>query len=562
MKRAHGAVLALAIAACASRQPTPAPSTTSPPGLLVVNARLVDGAGDAILLRGTDVVAVGARADLAAQAPGARVVDAQGGLVLPGFHDAHVHLTSGGFAKTRVDLSEAKDLAQTLAAVKAYADENPDAPWIQGRGFAYGIGSNDGMPTRQDLDSVVPDRPVYLRAYDGHTAWVNTKALQVAGVGKDTKDPVDGKIDREQDGTPSGTLREGAMSLVGEKVPAPTRAQKKEALAAAVRHVVRLGVTSADHITYDVEEFAIARELEREGRLPLRLSISPLLWDDPAKDPDWALYEKLRAEATTPRVRFGFLKGFVDGVVESKTAAMLAPYEQSTEKGAPLIPPERLKALVAEAHRRGFQVALHSIGDAAVRLSLDAYEAAQKAHPDKKLRHRVEHIEVIDAADLPRFKALDVVASMQPFHANPGGDAPDDGPWSENLGAARRRMTFPWRMLLDAGAPLAYGSDWPVMSADPLRGVAVALTRRDEQGRPKDGWNAHQAVTAPEALRAYAVERGRADGPATEVGTIAAGQRADLVLLSPDVRLEAPATLWRGTVRAVVVDGAVAYEAD
>ena len=214
-------------------------------------------------------------------------------------------------------------------------------------------------------------------------------------------------------------------------------------------------------------------------------------------------------------------------------------------------------AIVDAAHARGFQVALHSIGDAAVRLALDAYEAAAKKHPDIGVRHRIEHIEVLNPKDAPRFKALDVVASMQPFHANPFGDEPETGPWAENLGAERWGMTMPWRSILKAGGALTFGSDWPVYTANPLHGLAVALTRRDENGKPKAGWTVHQIVTLDEGIRAYAVERGELAGPAVDIGSLRPGQKADVIVLDPTVRLEDPMTLWKGAVPVVIVDGRV-----
>jgi predicted amidohydrolase YtcJ len=231
------------------------------------------------------------------------------------------------------------------------------------------------------------------------------------------------------------------------------------------------------------------------------------------------------------------------------------------ERGRPLLPPEKLLPLVDAATARGFQVALHAIGDAAVRLSLDAYAAAARAHPDAGVRHRIEHIEVLDPQDAARFAALDVVASMQPFHANPFGDEPQKGPWAENLGAARWPMTMPWRSLLAAKAPLSFGSDWPVYTADPLDGLAVAVTRRDENGRPVQGWMPAQAVTMDEALYAYTVERGGLEGPADAIGRMAPGQRGDLVILDPGVRLEDPRTLWAGRAVVVAVDGVVVHGA-
>jgi predicted amidohydrolase YtcJ len=408
------------------------------------------------------------------------------------------------------------------------------------------------------LDKVVKDRPVFLRAYDGHTGWANTKALELAGVTKDTRDPDDGEIVRDKKRRPTGALKEGAQAVLDHVLPKPSREEKKAALKAAAEHCAALGLTAVDDIVYELDAFELYLELEAERALPLRVRVSPPL--DPTElGASLETYAQWRDRLRDSQlVRFGFLKGFVDGVVESKTAYMLAPYHGSkSEVGRALLPKEKLFPLVDEASARGFQIALHAVGDAAVRLSLDAYEAANKAHPDVGVRHRVEHIEVLSPADAGRFAALDVVASMQPFHANPFGDDVEKGPWAANLGAERWDMTMPWRSLLSAKAALTFGSDWPVYTADPLHGLAVAVTRRDENGRPQKGWSPAQAVTIDEALAAYDVERGEHDGPSTTIGRLQAGQTGDVVVLDPSVKLDDPRTLWKGKASVVIVGGNV-----
>lgn len=424
-------------------------------------------------------------------------IDAEGGWVLPGFHDAHIHMMSGATALTSADLSKASNVEAIVETVKAFAAAHPDRAWIVGRGWTF-----DAVPEPSAalLEGIDP-RPIFLESYDGHAAWVNAQALEAAG----------------QSG--SGLLLEHAIASVESHIPALSKAQKMSALTAAVDHVLALGVTSVDDITTDPETFEIYAALAAKNALPIEVTVSLPL------DGDLTTYAKLRD--AHPK-RFGYLKGFVDGVVEAKTAYLLEPYTNDTTRGAPLIRPDRLEALVKAADAAGFRVALHCIGDAAVRLALDAYAGT------KTPGHRVEHIEVADPTDLARFAELGVTASMQPYHANPFGPNPDAGVWSKNLGAARRPHTFPWRALLDAGATLQFGSDWPVMSADPLRGLAVAMTRRDEHGEPKAGWNAHQIIRLEEALAAYG------SGPVRE------GARADLVVLAKDVDLESPPTLWRG----------------
>ncbi len=538
-----------------------ASSAAAGPRVIVKNGRITGGArADTLVIEDGLISAVGKGFQLPASSSGTAdvIVDAKGGVVVPGFHDAHIHMQGGGLSLVRAELAPARTLPELQKIVKDYATTHPDRPWVLGRGWAYTLAPGT-MPTAAMLDAVVADRPVFLRAYDGHTGWANTKALQLAGITKDTKDPADGEVVRDKKGNPTGSLKEGAQDLMEPVLPKPTREEKKAALLAAALHCKALGLTAVDDIVGDDDAFELWSELEAEGVLPLRVKISPPLEGDLDQYAKWR--DKLKSSRL---VSFGFLKGFVDGVVESKTAFMTAPYVATATPPAPvgelgrsLIERDKLMAMVEQAHARGFQVALHSIGDGAVRLSLDAFENAVKKHPDIGVRHRVEHIEVLHKDDAKRFAALDVVASMQPFHANPFGDEPETGPWAENLGPERWPMTMPWRSVLAAGGALTFGSDWPVFTANPLHGFAVAITRRDDQGRPKAGWTVHQIVTVDEALRAYNVERGELDGPARDVGTLRPGQKADVVVLDPTVRLDDPASLWKGKVAAVIVDGVV-----
>ena len=556
MKRSS-LTLATALLA-ASFLSAPAVAGQTSPRLILKNGRVYGyKKATTVVVRDGVIEAVGDKFTLpSALERGDIVVDAKGGVIAPGFHDSHIHMQGGGLSLVRAQLADAKDLKETQAAVKKYATEHPDRPWVLGRGWSYSIVPTGQMPTAAMLDAVVSDRPVFLRAYDGHTGWANTKALQAAGINKDTKDPPDGEIVRDKKGNPTGALKEGAQDLMEPAVPKSTREEKKAALIAAANLCASLGLTAVDDIVYETDAFELWTEIEAEGKLPLRVKISPPLDVGPAELDTYEMWrEKLKGDRL---VSFGFLKGFLDGIVESKTAFMTQPFHGTKDEiGRPLIAPDHLFALVDAAHARGFQVALHSIGDGAVRLALDAYEAAAKKHPDIGVRHRIEHIEVLDPKDAPRFKALDVVASMQPFHANPFGDEPEKGPWAENLGPERWGMTMPWRSVLTAGGALTFGSDWPVYTANPLHGLAVALTRRDENGKPRAGWTVHQIVTLDEAMRAYAVERGDLDGPAADIGLVKPGQKADLVVLDPSVTLDDAPSLWKGTVAFTVVDGAV-----
>lgn len=532
--------------------------------VLVVNARLYPAGGDVgLLVRDGRIVAVGSEASLREQARGevARV-DAGGGLVVPGLHDAHAHVLGGALAAREADLEPARTIDEALEIVRRWAEAHPDAPWVVGRGWSYDLVPKGELPTRHMLDRVVPDRPVLLEAYDGHSSWANTKALELAGVTADTPDPADGRVVREADGrTPQGALLEAASALVSRHVPEVDRATKLAAVKEALVGYRDLGVTTVHAICGSADELSLYEELLADCALPVRV-VAALPLETPI-DEVVAIRDRL-ARGYPEWLRLGFLKGFLDGVIESRTAYMLEPYEGTDERGAPNDGRERLQALVSAAHARGIPVALHAIGDAAVRMALDVYEAAAAAHPDVKLegRHRIEHIEVVHPDDVPRFRKLGVVASMQPYHAVPS-DAPDpDDVWSANLGPERLGRAFAWRALRDAGATLAFGSDWPVFTRDPLRGMAVAVTRKNERGLPAGGWQPHQALHFEEALWAYTVGAASAvagEEPKLATGktwrvALSSGQRADVVVLE-GVDPDDPTTLWTGRARALLLDG-------
>lgn len=536
----------LLLTACASATPEPEqPKEPPAKDVLIVHARLHGHAGDAVLVHPDGRWQVGPEAKLRAVTENHPTeLDAEGGLVLPGFQDAHAHVLGGGLAAGQVDLEGARTPEECAARVKAWADAHPGDSWVEGRGWSYDIVPTGQFPTRQALDAVLPDRPVLLEAYDGHSMWANSKALALAGVGPDTKDPKDGRVVREKDGeTPQGALLEEAGALV--QAPPADHATQLRAVTEALLEYRRLGVTRVHAICSGRSEVALYEELGAQGRLPIDVGVAL-----PLTTP---IDEVLLVKGGLHHTRLVFLKGFLDGVIESRTAFLLAPYSgpnPEKTRGAPNYEESQLFALVDRAHAAGVPVALHCVGDAAVRLALDAFEAAVKAHPEVRLHHRIEHIETIDPADVPRFGRLGVIASMQPYHAVPSDAPSPDDAWSANLGEERLRRAFAWRDLLDAKATLAFGSDWPVMTQDPLRGLAVALTRQNERGLPAGGWQAHQRITADEALAAYA--EGVEGSPGAE-----AALPSGIVVLTPDVRLDTPSTLWTGRVRYVIRGGRV-----
>lgn len=398
-----------------------------------------------------------------------------------GFHDAHVHLLDGGLSLSRAVLGPAKSEAEAVDVMRRWAAANP-AGAARGVGWSYDIVPAGTYPTRAALDAAFPERPAVLESYDGHAYWFNTAALRRAGLAEDAPDPAGARFTRRPDGTVDGVVLEADGDLI-DRLAGPTpRAEKAAAVRRGLAHLAALGLTAATVMGASPEEFDELERLEAAGELPLVVYYSPPL------EADLAYARAVRARCRG-RLKFGWLKGFVDGVFESKTAAVLTPYPDGTS-GTFATPPAELKALVRAAQAEGFGVALHATGDAGVRAALDAAQAARDLPPPAR-PHRVEHAEVVDPADLPRFKALGVVASMQPLHADPGGAAPEEGAWSRNVGPERLKHSFPWRALLDAGATLAFGSDWTVVTADPRPALEFAVRRSDG------------ALTPAEARAAY-----------------------------------------------------------
>ncbi len=527
-------------------------SFAATPELVVINARMPTAPGkSALIVSGGRIAAVTTDAPaLAAKGAATRVVDARGRLLLPGLIDSHIHFLSGGFAEDRIQLGGARDKSELLARIKAYAEAHKEPSVLRGRGWSYDL-FQGALPTRQLLDGVVSDRPVVLSAYDGHSAWVNSAALALAGIDKTTPDPKNGKILRAPDGTPSGTLLEDAMDLVYAKLPEETPAEKQRALLAAQGHALAAGLTAINDFAAGMETYEAYAALERAGKLTLKVFFSPPL-ETPLEE-----VSKLKARIgkESKRVRFGSLKGFVDGVVESNTAAFLAPYaDDPKHRASPHLSAAELDALIQPADKAGLPVSLHAIGDAAVRASLDAYERAGQKNGTRDRRHRIEHIEVLHADDAKRFAALGVVASMQPFHAEPS-DQPGNGVWEKKVGSKRLPLIFPWKTIRDAGGTLAFGSDWAVVTLDPLKGLAVALTRKNGHNLPAPGWSPAQALPLEAALDAYTRSAAFALHAEDQIGALREGLAADFVILGGKVAQDEPLSFYWGSVDATYVDG-------
>ncbi len=536
-------------------------------GLLITGARVYTADPDhpwaeAILIDGGRILHVGTEADARARAgAGAERVHLPGALAVPGLNDAHIHMTLGAEALGLLNLEGIATLPTLQAALRAHAAAEPARPWIEGYGLAYEVFDGLDGPERAALDEAVADRPVYLRAFDWHTSWANTPALRRAGIERGAAVPLPNEVVVDPaDGLATGMLKERlAQELVAALIDAPTAARQDDALRAAVRHVNGLGITSVQNMDGDPERLAQYDRLRERGELTVRAYHYMSVRESARRDrlEEFAL---LTRRYTDPWNRTRGIKLFIDGVVESRTALLLEPYaDGSGATGVPDMDPEAYREIVVEADRLGMDVATHAIGDRGVRLALDAYEEAARANGGgRERRHRVEHIEVGHPTDLLRFARLGVTASMQPLHAVPTGD-PRFTPWTRLVGSAREPYAFAWRRLIESGAPVAFGSDWPIVTPDVRAGVHAALTRATTASEPRGGWQPQQCVTLAQALDAYTRGAARAEAQEGIKGMLRPGMLADVTVFTQDLFALRPAEILQVDIALTVVDGQIVH---
>src|SRR5437868_10669125 len=528
----------------------PAAAQQPPVSLAVVNARVWTGDprrpwADALAVRGDRLAAVGSSAEVRKLAgPGARLIDVRGQLVVPGFIDAHVHFIDGGFRLSSVQLRDAKTPAEFTARIKAFASSLPKGEWITGGDWDHEQWGG-ALPTRAGIDSVTPDHPVWVNRLDGHMALANAAALRAAGVTHDTKDVAGGTIVRDASGEPTGVLKDNAQDLVWRVVKEPSDALKDRALDAAMAYVASKGVTAV-HNMGSWDDLAVFERAHAAGRLRTRIYAAvPLGTWERLRD---TVAARGRGDAW---LRIGGLKGFVDGSLGSHTAAMLEPFTDApNDRGLFVTPPESLYAWTKGADAAGLQVIVHAIGDRAIRTQLDIFERVEKENGPRDRRFRIEHAQHIAPPDVPRFKALGVIASMQPYHAI------DDGRWADKvIGPERAKGTYAFRSLLDAGATLAFGSDWFVAPPTPLFGIYAAATRRTLDDRHPGGWVPEQKIGVEEALRAYTTGSAYATFEENEKGSLTPGKLADVVIIDRDLTKIRPETIRDAKIEYMIVGG-------
>jgi predicted amidohydrolase YtcJ len=550
----------LALAACASGPEREGAD------LVILHGKVYPGGGapiaEAVAVKGGEILAVGTDSAIEEFRTGeTTVLDARGGTVLPGFNDAHVHFLSGGESLDRVDLFDAGTVEEAQQAIREFAAARPDEPWVLGRGWLYGTFPG-GLPTKEQLDEAIPDRPALMECYDGHTVWVNSKALELAGITAATPDPPSGVIVKDAKGEPTGVLKESAQSLATDFLPQPTREEKLELIEKAVRHALSLGVTSVQNAGMSPEEFDLYAELERRGELGVRM-YAALSAPPGFSEEDASRYEELLMQHPgTAFLRTGAIKMYADGVIESRTAALLEPYANADTTGIPNYTVEDMNRIVAMMDGKGWQIFIHAIGDGGIRMALDAYQHAAEVNPapPRGRRHRIEHIEAVSAEDIARFAKLGVIASMQPYHANPIQNVLEV--WAVNLGPERASRAWAWKRIQDEGGRLAFGTDWPVVGIDPRPGIHTALTRRTLEGKPEGGFVPEERLPLEDVLDAWTAGSAYASFEEERKGILAPGMLADVVILSKDLFAVPVEEVKDFEVVTTIVDGKVAYSRD
>lgn len=557
------------------------PATAVTPEYIFFNAVIYTGAGlaedkpetvQAMAIGGGKVLAVGTNEEITRLAgPQTHLRDVNSAnsstFIFPGFNDAHTHLGEGGRTRLNVDLTGVKSLAAMLAKIQTFAKDAPAGHWLTGGNWDHTLWAEKVLPTRQDLDKVTGGHPAFLDRIDGHISIANTAALKAAGVTGKTTPPQGGAIDLDAAGEPTGILRESAQDLVGKVIPPPSMEERRKGDELAIADALSHGVTSVQDFS-DWQDFLVFEEMEKSGDLHLRIS-------------EWlpfaAPLEKLKAmrahhDPNDPLLHTGMLKGFMDGSLGSRTAAMKAPFaDDAANMGLPQFKQAELNKMAVERAQAGFQLGFHAIGDKAAAMALEAlgqtYDACPQLAPQDKnpykvercwpivakgARDRIEHAQVVDPADIPRFKELGVIASMQPNHLL------TDMNWAEErLGPKRAAYSYAWKAFLDAGVPLAFGTDYPVEPITPFRGLYAAVTRMDEKG--KKSYYTENKLTRGQALYAYTQGSAYAEFAEKHKGRLAPGFDADFILVDRDLYKTAPAAILYSTVIGTWVGGQEAF---
>jgi predicted amidohydrolase YtcJ len=544
-------------------------SNKNAPDLVLINGKVWTGESDstfqeAVAIKDNKIIAVGKTNDINAFADTkTQIIDLKGKLVTAGFNDAHIHFLSGSLGLAEVDMLNTHSPADVAERVSQFIKENPNKEWITGRGWQYTSFEN-GLPDQESLAEISNDKPVFIKAYDGHSAWANKKALSMAGIDRNTKYNGFGELVKDKNGEPTGALRESAMDLVGQHVTKPTRLEKLDAIRKGMKLAASLGITSLQNADGTPEVLSLYQELLKKGELTIRYAAA-FSADETTTDADIAIFTKLKDSVgmNNPMIRADAIKFMIDGVIESHTGYMLQPYADVSSRdplvlGQLAVPIEKYQETVSKFDKNGFRIYTHAIGDKGVRESLNAYENAFKINGKRDARHRVEHIETISPDDISRFAQLGVMPSMEPIHADPQ----TMGVWEKAIGEKRLPWSFNWAAMLKNNANLVFSSDWPAcIDINPIRGLHVAVNRRAPNGFPEGGWIAENKITIAQAMKAYTFAGAFSSFEENRKGQIKEGQLADIIVFSQDLFTIDPMKTHETKVVLTMFDGKVIYSA-
>ncbi|MCY9139292.1 amidohydrolase [Peribacillus frigoritolerans] len=513
----------------------------------------------AIAILGDKILSVGSKAEIEPFiGSGTKVFNYGNQLIMPGFHDFHLHIMFSALSLTSINLFEPRSAQEVAAKVLEFSKECPEEDWIIGMQWDAGYWHDKQEPHYRILDAVIPDRPVVLFHAEGHYTWVNSKAMELAGVTEDIRDPDFGRYERDKNGLLTGILYEEAQQIVLKEALRLTQNKKETILKEFLRLLSQNGITSVNDLFAPIDDFLqdydLFEKLDKQGELTTRFHITPEL------DGNLDKAQTLRNKYESKKLQFSGLKQFVDGTVTGHTAYFLKPYSDQLDIcGHPALNPEVLIDRVVKADELGFRIRFHAIGDAAIRLALDAFEEAVRKNGKRDSRHTVEHIEVIDSDDIERFSKLGVIASMQPDHMA----ASSREVYSSIIGPEREKNVFLTKSLLNTGASLALGTDFPVsISLNPMRQIYTAITRVDSSGNPQNTWHPEQKLTLAEALQAYTYGSAYGCFREHELGTIEEGKLADLVVLDRNLFDIPESEVLKTKVELTINDGKVVYKSE
>ena len=549
------ALCVLIIMAALDANAQPKPSAT----LIVTNAGVytVDKQrpkAEAVAVIGDRIVAVGSRADIDLwRGPQTKVIDAGGKLLLPGFNDAHVHFIQGGAQLEQVNLVDAPTREEFAKRIAKQVVKTLKGEWILGGRWDETKWAKPELPTKELVDPVSGNTPIFVERYDGHEALANSAAMKLAGINSKTADVPGGVIVRDGNGNPTGIFKDAAQELIYKAIPPMTQERRLRAARGALKHAASLGVTSVQHMNPEFADVAAYSELAEKGELTTRIYAVPM-------ETDWRDQAKvgIRHAWGSSYLRLGAVKGYADGSLGSQTAYMFEPFSDDPGNRGLLSdemhPPSAMRDRLMQADAAGLQIRVHAIGDRAISMMLDIFGDIEKEHGYHDQRFAIEHAQHMAQKDFERFAKLHVIASMQPYHAI------DDGRWAEaRLGHERARYSYAWRSFLDHGVTLAFGTDWPVAPLDPMIGLYAAVTRATLNGKNPGGWIPEEKIMLPEAIEAYTMGAAFAEFQEREKGSITPGKLADMVIVSDNIFDLKPETIRNAKVQTTIVGGKVVY---